>query len=365
MGDIVKKIITIVGARPQFIKAATVSRAIAENANLCEVIVHTGQHYDENMSDIFFEQMKIPVPTYNLGVGGGSHGAMTGRQLEKIENVFLKENPDLVLVYGDTNSTLAGALAAAKLNIPVAHVEAGLRSYNRRMPEEVNRVLTDHISTLLFSPTDTAKVNLIAEGIDEEKIYVVGDVMYDASIFYKNQSMQPSCFDSLNLKVGEFILCTIHRAENTDDPYRLSAIFQGLKESELPVVMPLHPRTRQKLQQCDIPLGENIHIIEPVGYLEMVWLEAHCKLIATDSGGIQKEAYFHQKKCITLRDETEWVELVEVGANILVSPDPSEISRLLKTLTDIDPHYSNEIYGNGSSAQTIVGIISDKINKQI
>ena len=351
------KIVTVIGARPQFIKAATVSRSIAENSDITEVLIHTGQHYDANMSEIFFEQMDIPKPNYNLGIGGGTHGAMTGQQLEKIEELLMTEKPDWVLVYGDTNSTLAGALAAAKLHIPVAHVEAGLRSFNRKMPEEVNRVLTDHLSAILFAPTPTAKDNLLREGINEDKIHVVGDVMYDAALFYRERAKEPSWFSDLGLHNTEFVLCTIHRAENTDDPKRLSAIFLGLQKSGLPIVMPLHPRTREKLKNSDIRLGENIHITDPVGYLEMVWLEIHCKLIATDSGGVQKEAYFHKKPCITLRDETEWIELVNCGANILVQAEASLIEKELILQVNVSNLFSENIYGDGSAANLVTSAI--------
>jgi len=313
------KIFTVIGARPQFIKAAVVSRALAQHRpDVREVLVHTGQHYDANMSDVFFEELNIPHPDHNLGVGGGTHGQNTGRMLEKLEALMQTEKPDWVLVYGDTDSTLAGALAAAKLHIPVAHVEAGLRSFNRRMPEEINRVLTDHIATLLFAPTELARTNLRNEGIAEEKIHVVGDVMYDAALFYKPRARKPVWFDALGIPVNEYVLCTIHRAENTDDQGRMQGILKGLEAAGVPVILPLHPRTRNKLAQMNLQLPSNIHAVEPVGYLEMVWLEANCKVVATDSGGVQKEAYFHGKPCVTLRDETEWVELVDIGVNMLV-----------------------------------------------
>jgi len=349
------KIVTVIGARPQFIKAATVSRAVAAQDGIVEVIVHTGQHYDANMSDIFFEQLSIPKPDYHLGIGGGLHGAMTGRQLEKIEVVLIAEKPDYVLVYGDTNSTLAGALAAAKLHIPVAHVEAGLRSFNRRMPEEINRVLTDHVSTLLFAPTETANTNLLAEGIDADRIHIVGDVMYDAALFYKERAIKPEWFDEIGVADGQFVLCTIHRAENTDDSKRLRGIFQGLADSDLSIVLPLHPRTKEKLRELKFEIPANVHIVEPVGYLEMVWLEMHCRIIATDSGGVQKEAYFHGKPCVTLRDETEWVELVTLGANLLVGASASKIAAALvaRPLTVIP----SNIYGHGDSAVRIINCI--------
>lgn len=347
------KIVTIVGARPQFIKAATVSRVIAGLSDVNEVLVHTGQHYDANMSDIFFEQMAIPKPAYNLDVRGRTHGAMTGQQLEKIEEVLVIEKPDWLLVYGDTNSTLSGALAAAKLHIPVAHVEAGLRSFNRQMPEETNRVLTDHVAALLFAPTEAARQNLLAEGIPDKNISVVGDVMFDAALFYKDRAIKPGWYDALGIEECSFVLCTIHRAENTDSPKRLRSIFSGLAESGLTVVLPLHPRTRARITEFGITPAQNVRIIDPVSYLEMAWLEANCRSIATDSGGIQKEAYFCGKPCITLRDETEWVELVEVGCNILVGADAGVIRRALASppvVQDIE----HAIYGDGNAAEAIV-----------
>ena len=347
------RIVTIVGARPQFIKAAAVSRAIAARDDIKEVLVHTGQHYDANMSDIFFEQMAIPRPDYHLGIGGGTHGAMTGRQLERIEEVLVLENPDWLLVYGDTNSTLAGALAAAKLHIPVAHVEAGLRSFNRRMPEEINRVLTDHVATMMFAPTESSRRNLLQEGIADEKIRVIGDVMYDASLFYKGRAVKPEWFDALSVIPGDFVLCTIHRAENTDDRERLRGIFQGLADSGQHVVLPLHPRTRSSLAEMDIEPSANIHVVDPVGYLEMVWLEMNCRSIATDSGGVQKESYFHGKPCVTLRDETEWIELVSLGANVLVAADPHRISQALNDAAGRSVTQS-EVYGDGSAAFRVV-----------
>lgn len=345
------KIFTVIGARPQFIKAAVVSRALAEHRpDVREILVHTGQHYDANMSNVFFEELDIPHPDHNLGIGGGTHGQNTGRMLERLEALMLAEKPDWVLVYGDTDSTLAGALAASKLHIPVAHVEAGLRSFNRRMPEEINRVLTDHVSTLLFAPTELARTNLRNEGIADDKIHVVGDVMYDAALFYKERARKPDWFDSLDIPPNEFVLCTVHRAENTDEKSRMQGILQGLEGSKLPVILPLHPRTRNKLQQMELPLPTNVRVVDPVGYLEMVWLEANCKLIATDSGGVQKEAYFHQKPCVTLRDETEWVELVACGANVLVGAVSEEIENNLLSSTVRPWLNSMPIYGTGASA---------------
>jgi len=323
------KTISIVGARPQFIKAAAVSRVLQKTQGVREVLVHTGQHYDANMSEVFFEELEIPRPDYNLGIGSATHGAQTGRMLEAIEEVLLREKPDWVLVYGDTNSTLAGALAAVKLHIPVAHIEAGLRSFNRRMPEEINRVLTDHASDILFAPTKAAVENLRREGISEEQIQLVGDVMYDAALYYgKKAECQSQSLNRLGLKPKEYILATIHRAENTDDPRRLRAIFEGLAEvdQEMKVVLPLHPRTRVVLVEVGLydKVARSVCLIEPVGYLDMVMLEKNARAIATDSGGVQKEAFFHRVPCLTLREETEWVELVDLGWNCIIPPTSKE-----------------------------------------
>ena len=347
------KILTIVGARPQFIKAAVVSRALSElRSDIQEILVHTGQHYDSNMSDVFFDELGIPQPSHNLGIGGGTHGQNTGRMLEKLEQLMLVEKPDWALIYGDTDSTLAGALAASKLHIPVAHIEAGLRSFNRRMPEEINRILADHVSTLLFAPTDVARKNLLNEGVSGDKIVVVGDVMRDAASFYKLQAHKPDWFDSLGVLANKFVLCTVHRAENTDDRARLQGILQGLEKANLPVILPLHPRTRIKLKQMELELPKNVHGVNPVGYLEMIWLEANCKLVATDSGGVQKEAYFNKKFCVTLRDETEWIELVDAGLNEIVGANSEKISKALKT--DRLFHSEVNFYGRGNAAEKIV-----------
>lgn len=346
------KLLTVIGARPQFIKAATLSRQIALRDDVEEVLVHTGQHYDANMSDIFFEELEIPRPAHHLGIGGGSHGAMTGQMLAAIENAILTEKPDAVLVYGDTNSTLAGALAAVKLHVPVAHVEAGLRSFNRRMPEEINRIMTDHASDILFAPTDTAVANLRIEGLAGDKVRLVGDVMFDAALFYKTRARAPKWFGATGIPEGEFVLATIHRAENTDDPTRLRGIVNGLAQAERPVLLPLHPRTRARLADMDIHLPDNIHTVEPVGYLEMVWLETRAMLIATDSGGVQKEAFFHGKPCVTLRDETEWVELVKSGWNRLVGSDSDKIAASISSYTIPEVHA--DLYGDGRSAVRIL-----------
>jgi UDP-GlcNAc3NAcA epimerase len=350
-----KKIITVIGARPQFIKAALVSRVITRQHGLEEIIIHTGQHYDNNMSDIFFNELEIPKPHHNLGMGGGNHGSMTGRQLEAIEKILLHERPDWVLVYGDTNSTLAGALAAAKLHIPVAHVEAGLRSFNRNMPEEINRILTDHIGTKLMAPTETAMWNLRAEGISQDRLELVGDVMFDASLFYRSRARKPEWFSKLGISESDYVVATIHRAENTDNADRLSAILEGLSRAGHPIILPMHPRTRRRIETHGLTPPVNLHIVEPVGYLEMIWLEANCSAVATDSGGVQKEAYFFAKPCITLRDETEWVELVENGCNTIVGADPEKIAKGL--LNPIFPEEKGHIYGTGNSAEKIVDLL--------
>jgi UDP-GlcNAc3NAcA epimerase len=354
------KIVTVVGARPQFIKASTVSRAIAEYNMGCdgrrieEVIIHTGQHYDSNMSDIFFEEMNIPLPNYTLNIGGGSHGAMTGRQLESIEKVLLDESPDCVVVYGDTNSTLAGALAATKLHIPVAHIEAGLRSYNRKMPEEVNRVLTDHISSIHFTTSDVANQNLLAEGISKSCLHMVGDVMFDAALYYSELCKKPDLAILDNVGPKGFLLGTIHRAENTDSIERMKSIFYGLSQLDRLIILPLHPRTAKKLSEFGIEIADNIYIADPLGYLEMVWLEKNAKVILTDSGGVQKEAYYHQTPCITIRDETEWVELVDAGYNVLVPAEAIEICLAVEKMLKISGFTVNALYGDGKSAKKIV-----------
>ena len=345
------KILTILGARPQFIKAGSVSREIALHSDIEEVIVHTGQHYDTNMSDIFFEEMKIPKPTYFLGIGGISHGAMTGQMMEKIEEVALKENPDWIMVYGDTNSTLAGALVASKLNIKLAHIEAGLRSFNMKMPEEINRILTDRVSNLLFCPTEIAIENLKNEGFERMNCKVVktGDVMLDGAIFYKKLAIKPS------FKIEEnFVLCTIHRAENTDSIANLIGIFDALNEisKEAQIILPLHPRTKKVIESHKIDTS-NLTIVDPLGYLEMVWLIDNCNIILTDSGGLQKEAYFFSKQCITLRDETEWVELVNIGANVLVGANKMKIISEFKNRKNF-LNYIEHLYGSGHASSKII-----------
>lgn len=351
-----KKILTIIGARPQFIKAAVVSRAFRNYApDIKEILIHTGQHYDSNMSDVFFQELEIPRPAYHLGVGGGTHGQNTGRMIESIETTLLKEKPDWVLVYGDTDSTLAGAIAASKLHIPIIHIEAGLRSFNRIMPEEINRVLTDHASSLLFAPTESAVKNLSNEGI-ALGVHRVGDVMYDAALFYGKKGEQGSnILERLNIKSKKYLLATIHRQENTVDYENLSAILNSFSGSPLPVIWPLHPRTRKYIDQHSLTLPKSVRAIEPVGYLDMVMLEKHACTIITDSGGVQKEAFFHRVPCVTLRSETEWVELVEIGANRLIPPSKISGSFIIDV---IDKVFDQTPYGEGNSSELIVSILA-------
>ena len=352
------KVLTIIGARPQMIKASMVSKEISKKSDIHEVIVHTGQHFDRNMSDIFFEEMRIPEPKYNLGVGGGTHGQNTGRMIEKSEDVLIKETPDIVLVYGDTNSTLAGALAAVKLHIPIAHIESGLRSYNKLMPEEINRILTDNISDFLFTPTIEAKNNLQKEGIDDKKIFNVGDVMYDATLNFTRIAEKGSkILDELNIKSKEYILATIHRQENTDNQSRLSIIFKTLNASKKKIVLPLHPRTKKMISRFRIPINENVKLIEPIGYLDMLMIQKNANLIITDSGGVQKEAYFHKVPCITLRDETEWVELVNIGCNKLISPVNLNVDTL-SLFNDFEFPRIKNLYGNGNTSEKILNTIT-------
>lgn len=356
------KIVTIVGARPQFIKAAVVSRAIKRwnslhDGKLEEIILHTGQHYDANMSNVFFEEMSIPKPQYNLHLGGRTHGAMTGQMIEKIEEILFIENPDLMLVYGDTDSTLAGALAAAKLHIPVAHVEAGLRSYNMKMPEEINRILTDRISRWLYCPTMTAIKNLEEEGYKHfpASLEFVGDVMYDAALFYQKQDRATSSTKQLADEQNGFYLATVHRAENTNSQERLCSIFLALERiaEEKKVVLPLHPRTRKMLGEQGVQL-RNVTTINPVGYFDMIHLLSQCQAVFTDSGGVQKEAYYFKKPCITLRDETEWIELVERGVNQLVGASLEKIVAAESNLSSKVSDFSESLYGDGHAGEKIV-----------
>ena len=357
------KIVTVVGARPQFIKAAVLSRLFRQTPGFEEILVHTGQHYDDNMSEVFFRELEIPAPKYHLGIGSGPHGQQTGRMLEAIEKTLLETKPNLLLIYGDTNSTVAGALAAAKLHIPIAHVEAGLRSFNRKMPEEINRIMADHLSTWLFAPTDTAAVNLRHEGRPETAIHLVGDVMFDAAIHAGAQAEAP-LLREWNLTPKNYVLATIHRAENTDDPRRLRAILEAFANlsAKYPVVLPLHPRTRAVLAKNPEmeALAQKLRLLEPVGYLNMVALEKNARLVATDSGGVQKEAFFQKVPCVTLRDETEWVELVENGWNRLAPPtDAASITRILDAaLAAPLPPDDPKLYGGGMAGRRIVEILN-------
>lgn len=356
------KILTIVGARPQFVKAAALSRELAKHQNIEEIIVHTGQHFDKNMSDVFFKEMEIPKPKYNLDINSVGHGAMTGRMLEGIEKLLLKEKPDLLLVYGDTNSTIAGALAAKKLHIKVAHVEAGLRSFNMEMPEEINRILTDRISDFLFCPTETAVNNLKNEGYDNIDCNILncGDVMQDAANFYAQKSEEKSTILS-QLNLNDFILCTLHRAENTDDANRLRNIVSALNKihESTPVVLPLHPRTKNKIKELEIDL--NVNIIDPVGYFDMIELLKNCTLVMTDSGGLQKEAFFFKKNCITLRNQTEWVELLENKVNILAGADYETIINSYEKMLKNRADFSINLYGNGLACENIVREVLAKV----
>ena len=349
------KILTIVGARPQFIKASPVSKAIMEICEDAEErIIHTGQHFDGDMSDIFFSQLKIPKPFVNLGIGGGTHGQNTGRMLEALESLFIQQNPDKILVYGDTDSTLAAGLAAAKLNIPVLHVEAGLRSYNKNMPEEINRIVVDHLSSHLYAPSLRAKDNLVREGIPQSKVNVVGDVMYDCIKLFSEYFEAPNFWnESERLQNENFGLCTIHRAENVDLADRLASLVRGLASIKTLLVMPLHPRTKNKLEQYNINLPKNIFPCSPVGYLEMQWLLNKCDFVITDSGGLQKDAYYHKKFCFTVRKETEWVELVDIGANVLTD------LQIFSTPDIVPDIFSSSPYGNGDAAKLIAKHLSE------
>lgn len=344
-------ILTVVGARPQFVKAAALSRAFAGDDRFCERIVHTGQHFDANMSDRFFNELAIPAPAHNLRIAGGGHGEMTGRMVIGIEELLLAERPDAVLVYGDTNSTFAAALAAVKLHIPVVHVEAGLRSHNRRMPEEINRVLTDHASDLLLCPTHLAVENLASEGI-RDGVHHVGDVMYDATLFAGEHAQEASrILNHLSLEAGHFVLATVHRAENTDDPTKLAAVIAELeRQAETHrVILPLHPRTAAALARYNLPLRK-VETIDPVGYLDMHAMMAAAALVVTDSGGVQKEAYFHGVPCLTLREETEWVETIDAGWNRLWTHD------------DYRPRRPISDYGDGNAAGRCVAVIADHLD---
>jgi len=358
------KIADIVGARPQFIKVVPMLRAIEKHNNIHhdraieEILIHTGQHYDYKMSQIFFEELELKHPEYHLGVGSGTHGYQTGEMLKRIEDVLIKEKPDLVVVYGDTNSTLSGALAAAKLHIPVAHVEAGLRSFNKIMPEEINRILTDHISDLLFCPTEAAVNNLQNEGLTKG-VHLVGDVMYDAVLIYNELAERKSTIiDNLGLQPKSYALVTIHRSENTDNQTRLNGILQGLNsivDNGVPIVFPIHPRTLKQVKNYGIE-SNSLKMLDPVSYLDMLVLEKNAKVILTDFGGVQKEAFFFKVPCITLREETEWVETVETGWNTLAGSDPLNIVN-----TALNVGYGKDCawpYGDGQASERIIYIIN-------
>ncbi len=358
------KVISIIGARPQFIKAALISRKLRKNG-INEILVHTGQHYDFNMSDIFFKELSLPRPDYNLGVGSGTHGKQTGKMLIEVEKVLFKEKPDLVLVYGDTNTTLAGALASVKLHIPLAHIEAGLRSYNKNMPEEVNRVLTDHCSDILFAPTDKTVENLKKEGITKG-VYKVGDVMFDLALEVKRKVSKKKILSKYNLRPKEFILVTIHRAENTDIKENLENIWNALNDianSDIKVFFPVHPRTRKALKNYNLidRTSKNLIITEPVSYFEMIVLESSAKVIVTDSGGVQKEGYFFRTPCIIPRNETEWVELVEIGWNKVVGNKKENIVK--ETIKAFNRDTSNkkwiDFYGGGKASERIIEVLKN------
>ena len=378
------KIVTIIGARPQIIKAAALSRAIKNNfsSQITEIIVHTGQHYDDNMSQVFFDELEIPLPNYNLNVGSGNHGKQTATMISAIEDVLLIEKPNAIVLYGDTNSTLAGAMAASKIHIPVIHIEAGLRSFNKSMPEEINRIMCDHVSTLLFSPTKTGFDNLIQEGFlsqnnapyskDNPKIYHCGDVMYDNSLFFsKISDVKTSIINDLKLKNNGFILATIHRNNNTDEPIRLNALFKSINDisinHQLQIVLPLHPRTSNLLDRNlskdlaeAIRLNSNFKIISPVSFLEMLALEKNCCLVMTDSGGVQKEAFYFEKPCVILRPETEWIELLENGAALIADADENKIKFSFEQLIAKKDLSFPKLYGDGNAA---VFICSEIINQ--
>ncbi len=355
------KILTVVGARPQFVKAAALSRAL-KKLEIEEVLVHTGQHFDENMAEIFFRQMNIPQPKYNLGINSLSHGAMTGRMLEEIEKVLVEENPSVVVVFGDTNSTLAGALAASKLYIPVAHIEAGLRSFNMRMPEEINRILTDRISDFLFCPTEVAMKNLKNEGFDNFDVNIInsGDVMYDVALYYSRFSADhSSVIKNLGIENKPFILTTLHRQENTDDMERLNSILSALNKlsADYQIVLPIHPRTGKILKSENIRL--NFEPIDPVGYFDMIELLKNCKMVITDSGGVQKEAFFFEKHCLVARDETEWTELVDLNFNFMVGADTQKIIDTVVKVTTSSVKFDAKPYGEGNAADKIALILKD------
>ena len=349
------KVVSVIGARPQFIKASPLSRALRVHHR--EVLVHTGQHYDYGMSDVFFEELGIPAPDYHLGIGSGPHGSQTGAMLGPLEAVFQKESPDVVLIYGDTNSTLAGALAAAKLQLPVAHVEAGLRSFNRAMPEEINRVVADHLSTWLFAPSTVAVEHLRREGI-VAGVHVVGDVMMDAMEMHRERAgARPGVLERFAVQARQYYVATVHRAENTDDPTRLQAIFRALGRLDFPVLLPLHPRTRKRVLELSIPMAGGVRALEPLGYLDMISVLGAAACVLTDSGGMQKEAYYLGVPCVTMRDETEWVETVEAGWNAVVGADAERIVAAVRAQRG-QRRPRPPLYGDGNTAPRIVDILS-------
>lgn len=356
----VKKILTIAGTRPQLVKIAAVSRVLRKSFK--EVLVNTGQHYDYNMAGVFFDELNIPRPDYDLCIGSDSHGRQTGKMLIAVEEVVEKEKPDAILVYGDTNSTLAGALVASKLHIPLIHIEAGLRSFNKLMPEEINRILTDHVSDFLFAPTQVAVRNLENEGIIKG-VYTVGDVMYDAVLYNMDLAEQKYNLSDFGLTSKEYYLGTIHRAENTDSKEILTAIISSLSNLNDIVYLPLHPRTKNRIEEFGLQNildhAQNIKIVEPVSYLEMLLLEKHAKAIITDSGGVQKEAYFMKVPCVTLRNQTEWVETVEIGWNQLLNPLETDLASTLANIQNGQP--IDDIYGDGKAAYKITKILEQEL----
>lgn len=354
------KILTVVGARPQFIKSGPMSQEL-RRAGIREILVHTGQHYDLNMSDVFFFELDLAAPDHFLGAGSGPHGEQTGRMLKKIESLLFTDRPDGVLVYGDTNSTLAGALAAAKLHIPVIHVEAGLRSFSRQMPEETNRVLTDHMSTLLFCPTDVAVANLQKEGI-AQGVHMVGDVMKDAlDLWSGDRPRSAAVVHALGLAPGDYYLSTVHRAENTDNTERLNEIFTALNDLDLPVIMPVHPRTRPALTELTKAQPGSLRLVDPVGYSDMIALTQNARAVLTDSGGLQKEAYMLGVPCITMRDQTEWVETVDAGWNSVVGADSARITKAVHSIKK--PSLHPQLYGDGKSSRRMVNILKGSLSR--
>ncbi len=376
------KILTVIGARPQIIKASAISRAIRTHFSeqIHEVLVHTGQHYDEQMSKVFFEELQIPKPDYNLGIGSGSHGVQTAGMISGLEDLLVTEKPDFLVVYGDTNSTLAAAIAGSKLHVPIVHIEAGLRSFNKAMPEEVNRVLCDHTSTLLFSPTETGIHNLVNEGFNDHSdapyhadnpgVFNAGDVMYDNSLFFSELADKKSdILERTKLKAEQFVLCTVHRPQNVDNTASLRNIMEALMDiadSGVQIVLPLHPRTRKQLEKCfekslwkKLQSHTGFHLLKPVSFLDMISLQKNSKMVITDSGGIQKEAFFFGKPCIVLRPETEWVEIIEKGAGILCDSDPVRILNAWKHFQQYKTQSADGIYGNGDAARKILSIMLD------